>query len=531
MKTDEFGPGETWRVFRIMSEFVEGFETLKDLGPAITIFGSARTRKDDWAYKATLKIAIMLAQRGFAIISGGGPGIMEAANKGARMGKGVSVGLNIKLPEEQKANRYQDVSLTFRHFFARKVMFVKYASGYVIMPGGFGTLDEFFESLTLIQTAKIRRFPVVLMGRKYWEGLIRWMGQTLIERGDDLRGRHEPVLPGGSPRGCGGVHRQVPPRFDPAHGRAQEEEPAAAVADVAERIGRGERAVREGLRAAGALRPQDRNRRTSRLKAAAVSAKRRWGAPGSTTSIAPGILPASRREFSQFTRRSASPVMTSVLERIFPSRDDASWVTAADKLRMVPLRRRRVVKPPPDEPLDLPGPLPDARVGVEKREHPSQLRFRILPLRKGERRHRLRGRSEREPASRPGAPQHQPVHQVRVPQRDLLRDHPPQGNAENVGPGDAESPQQRRRVVRHLRRRVRPGRYVGTPGSAVVEDDHPEARFEGGKLVEPLEVIAPKPVDQQQREPAPVLFVIHPEPGGVGVRHVGVPPLGIIAAL
>ena len=183
MKTDEFGPGETWRVFRIMSEFVEGFETLKDLGPAITIFGSARTRKDDWAYKATQKIAIMLAQRGFAIISGGGPGIMEAANKGARMGKGVSVGLNIKLPEEQKANRYQDVSLTFRHFFARKVMFVKYASGYVIMPGGFGTLDEFFESLTLIQTAKIRRFPVVLMGRKYWEGLIRWMGQTLIDEG------------------------------------------------------------------------------------------------------------------------------------------------------------------------------------------------------------------------------------------------------------------------------------------------------------------------------------------------------------
>ena len=183
MKTDEFGPGETWRVFRIMSEFVEGFETLKNLGPAISIFGSARARKDDWSYKAALKIAIMLAQRGFAIISGGGPGIMEAANKGARMGKGVSVGLNIKLPEEQKANRYQDVSLTFRHFFARKVMFVKYASGYVIMPGGFGTLDEFFESLTLIQTAKIRRFPVVLMGRKYWEGLIRWMEQTLIEEG------------------------------------------------------------------------------------------------------------------------------------------------------------------------------------------------------------------------------------------------------------------------------------------------------------------------------------------------------------
>jgi len=183
MKADEFGGGETWRVFRIMSEFVEGFETLKDLGPAISIFGSARTSKDNWSYKATLKVATMLAQQGFAIISGGGPGIMEAANRGARMGKGVSVGLNIKLPEEQVPNRYQDVSLTFRHFFARKVMFVKYASGYVIMPGGFGTLDEFFESLTLIQTAKIRRFPVVLMGRKYWEGLVRWMEQTLVEEG------------------------------------------------------------------------------------------------------------------------------------------------------------------------------------------------------------------------------------------------------------------------------------------------------------------------------------------------------------
>jgi len=180
---EEFGGGETWRVFRIMSEFVEGFETLKDLGPAITIFGSARTKKSDAAYKTTVKVAEMFARRGFAVISGGGSGIMEAANKGAQMGKGVSVGLNIQLPEEQKPNRFQDKSIMFRHFFARKVMFVKYASGYVIMPGGFGTLDEFFESLTLIQTGKIRRFPVVLMGRKYWEGLLRWMGQTLVEEG------------------------------------------------------------------------------------------------------------------------------------------------------------------------------------------------------------------------------------------------------------------------------------------------------------------------------------------------------------
>jgi hypothetical protein len=178
---EEFSGGETWRVFRIMSEFVEGFESLKDLGPAISIFGSARTKKDEWPYLTAMKVAEMLARRGFAVISGGGPGVMEAANRGARKGKGVSVGLNIQLPLEQKANRYQTKSLTFRHFFARKVMFVKYASGYVIMPGGFGTLDEFFESLTLIQTGKIRRFPVVLMGRKYWEGLIRWMESTLID--------------------------------------------------------------------------------------------------------------------------------------------------------------------------------------------------------------------------------------------------------------------------------------------------------------------------------------------------------------
>jgi uncharacterized protein (TIGR00730 family) len=178
---EEFSGGETWRVFRIMSEFVEGFESLRDLGPAISIFGSARTKRDEWPYQTAMKVAEMLARRGFAVISGGGPGVMEAANRGARNGKGVSVGLNIQLPLEQKANRYQTKSLTFRHFFARKVMFVKYASGYVIMPGGFGTLDEFFESLTLIQTGKIRKFPVVLLGRKYWEGLIRWMESTLID--------------------------------------------------------------------------------------------------------------------------------------------------------------------------------------------------------------------------------------------------------------------------------------------------------------------------------------------------------------
>jgi uncharacterized protein (TIGR00730 family) len=180
---EELTGGETWRVFRIMSEFVEGFEGLKDVGPAISIFGSARTRKDDWSYKTTMKVAEGLAQRGFAVISGGGPGIMEAANRGARLAKGVSIGLNIQLPAEQKPNRYQDISIVFRHFFVRKVMFVKYASGYVIMPGGFGTLDEFFESLTLIQTGKTRRFPVVLIGRKYWEGLLHWMEHTMLGEG------------------------------------------------------------------------------------------------------------------------------------------------------------------------------------------------------------------------------------------------------------------------------------------------------------------------------------------------------------
>jgi uncharacterized protein (TIGR00730 family) len=180
---EELAGTETWRVFRIMSEFVEGFEELKDIGPAISIFGSARTKKDEWSYKCTMQVAEGLARRGFAVISGGGPGIMEAANRGAKAGKGISVGLNIQLPKEQKPNRYQDVSIHFRHFFARKVMFVKYAVGYVIMPGGFGTLDEFFEALTLIQTGKTRKFPVVLMGRKYWEGLIKWMDTSMVGEG------------------------------------------------------------------------------------------------------------------------------------------------------------------------------------------------------------------------------------------------------------------------------------------------------------------------------------------------------------
>ena len=180
---EEFAGVETWRVFRIMSEFVEGFESLRNIGPAVSIFGSARAKRNEWSYKATCKVAEVLSRRGYAIISGGGPGIMEAANRGAKRGKGLSIGLNILLPEEQMVNRYQDKSLHFKHFFARKVMFVKYAAGYVIMPGGFGTLDEFFESLTLMQTEKIRKFPVVLMGTEYWGELLTWMRTKMVEHG------------------------------------------------------------------------------------------------------------------------------------------------------------------------------------------------------------------------------------------------------------------------------------------------------------------------------------------------------------
>ncbi len=174
------GGDDTWRVFRIMAEFVEGFETLSRVGPCITIFGSARTPKDDPWYTLTVAVAQQAVKEGFGVITGGGPGIMEAANEGAELAGGKSIGLNIQLPFEQKPNPHVKLLLNFRHFFSRKVMFLKYTSGVIIMPGGFGTLDEMFETLTLIQTSKVAHMPLVLMGRHFWTGLIDWITTSLL---------------------------------------------------------------------------------------------------------------------------------------------------------------------------------------------------------------------------------------------------------------------------------------------------------------------------------------------------------------
>ena len=171
---------EAWRVFGIMSEFVEATERLASIRPAVSIFGSARIGPESRYYQLTERIARLLSDAGFSVVSGGGPGAMEAANKGAFEGKGVSVGLNIQLPMEQKANRYQDISQTFRHFFARKYMFVKVAAAYVVMPGGFGTLDELLEALTLIQTAKSPRIPLILVGTEFWAGMLDWFRERLV---------------------------------------------------------------------------------------------------------------------------------------------------------------------------------------------------------------------------------------------------------------------------------------------------------------------------------------------------------------
>jgi uncharacterized protein (TIGR00730 family) len=173
---------DTWRLFKILAELVDGFEKLSDVYPCVSIFGSARVRPGDETYEKTVEIARKLSENGFHIITGGGPGIMEAGNKGAKIGGSKSIGLNIQLPLEQEANPYANVSLHFQYFFVRKVMFVKYAQAYVGMPGGFGTLDEIFEALTLIQTKRIKPFPVVLVGSDYWNSLWEWIKGTLLER-------------------------------------------------------------------------------------------------------------------------------------------------------------------------------------------------------------------------------------------------------------------------------------------------------------------------------------------------------------
>ena len=178
---DDFKIGEAWRLFKIMGEFVEGIERLHDIGPAVTIFGSARIKEDDPIYKKTEEIAALFVKSNFAVITGGGGGVMEAGNKGALKAGGTSVGMNIVLPFEQKPNDYSNIKLEFKYFFIRKVMFVKYANAYIIMPGGFGTLDELFEAVTLIQTHRIKPFPVILVGSEYWSGLLEWIKATLLE--------------------------------------------------------------------------------------------------------------------------------------------------------------------------------------------------------------------------------------------------------------------------------------------------------------------------------------------------------------
>lgn len=185
---NETRSNDSWSIFRIMGEFVEGYERMARIGPCVSIFGSARTQPSNPFYKTARDIAFNLTQKGYGVITGGGPGIMEAANKGAHEGGGTSVGLNIVLPFEQHGNQYvdHDKSINFDYFFVRKVMFVKYSQGFIVMPGGFGTLDELFEALTLIQTDKIGKFPIILVGKSFWSGLIEWIKATLLDTAKNI---------------------------------------------------------------------------------------------------------------------------------------------------------------------------------------------------------------------------------------------------------------------------------------------------------------------------------------------------------
>ncbi len=185
---NEIKTNDSWAIFKIMGEFVNGFEKMSQIGPCVSIFGSARTKPEDKYYKLTEKIANKIVEAGYGVITGGGPGIMEAGNKGAYLGGGTSVGLNIELPFEQHDNPYidDDKNLNFDYFFVRKVMFVKYSQGFVVMPGGFGTLDELFEAITLIQTKKIDKFPIILVGSEFWSGLIDWIKKTLLDKAKNI---------------------------------------------------------------------------------------------------------------------------------------------------------------------------------------------------------------------------------------------------------------------------------------------------------------------------------------------------------
>ena len=180
---NEIKTSDSWQIFKIMAEFVEGFEKMASIGPCVSLFGSARTKPDNRYYQLAEEIAFKLTQNGYGVITGGGPGIMEAANKGAQRGDGISVGLNIHLPFEQSSNPYIDADklITFKHFFVRKVVFQKYAQGFIVLPGGFGTFDEFFESITLIQTEKIGKFPIVLVGTEFWKGMVDWIEKVVQE--------------------------------------------------------------------------------------------------------------------------------------------------------------------------------------------------------------------------------------------------------------------------------------------------------------------------------------------------------------
>ncbi|MQA90857.1 MAG: TIGR00730 family Rossman fold protein [Gemmatimonas sp.] len=179
----DFTQSDPWRVFRIMGEFVEGFDTLANVGPAVALFGSARVLPDDPQYETAAETAALLARAGFAVITGGGPGLMEAANRGASEAGGISIGCNIELPFEQGTNSWVEIAINFRYFFVRKTMFVKYSEAFIIFPGGFGTMDELFEALTLIQTGKIRNFPVILFGSEYWSGLLDWIRGVMLAEG------------------------------------------------------------------------------------------------------------------------------------------------------------------------------------------------------------------------------------------------------------------------------------------------------------------------------------------------------------